>query len=262
MQKISDKSGRSAKKILFLGYDKSQTAIIDTLISDGHEVWHTKGRIEDTADFEFVISFGYTHILKGELLRKESCPIINLHISYLPYNRGAHPNFWSFFDGTPSGVTIHLVDEGIDTGSILFQKYVNFEKNERTFAQTHTRLRQEVESLFLDNKSAILSKDFTPIPQRGSGTYHRVNDLPTEFRGWDSDVQSEIERLDAILTSQEKDKLQLIDEIESVRKTNNVNWMDLLRLAFSESPREAKKIIRKINDEDNRISELFKQLGE
>ena len=55
---------------------------------------------------------------------------------------------------------------------------------------------------------------------------------------------------------------KIISEIEKVRTKNNVNWMDVLRLAFKHSPKEAKKIMKKINSEDNRISELFKKLSD
>ena len=55
--------------------------------------------------------------------------------------------------------------------------------------------------------------------------------------------------------------LEVIDEIEKVRSKNNVNWMDLLRLAFKHSPDDAKKLMSKINTEDDRISELFKKLS-
>ena len=36
--------------------------------------------------------------------------------------------------------------------------------------------------------------------------------------------------------------LKIIDEIEKVRTRNNVNWMDILRLAFTHAPEEAKKL--------------------
>jgi hypothetical protein len=55
--------------------------------------------------------------------------------------------------------------------------------------------------------------------------------------------------------------LKIIDEIENVRKENNVNWMDVLRLTFIHAPDEAKKLMKKINQEDNKISELFEQLS-
>ena len=55
--------------------------------------------------------------------------------------------------------------------------------------------------------------------------------------------------------------LTIIDEIEKIRTKNNVNWMDVLRLAFTYAPDEAKKLMKKINEEDNRISELFEKLS-
>ena len=55
--------------------------------------------------------------------------------------------------------------------------------------------------------------------------------------------------------------LDIIGEIEKIRSKNNVNWMDILRLAFRNSPDEAKKLMMKINTEDDRISELLKKLS-
>ena len=55
--------------------------------------------------------------------------------------------------------------------------------------------------------------------------------------------------------------LRIIDEIEKVRSGNNINWMDVVRLAFIHAPDEAKKLMKKINEEDNKISELFEELS-
>ena len=54
--------------------------------------------------------------------------------------------------------------------------------------------------------------------------------------------------------------LKIIDEIEKVRTRNNVNWMDLLRLAFTHAPEEAKELMKKVNTADDEISELLKKL--
>ena len=54
--------------------------------------------------------------------------------------------------------------------------------------------------------------------------------------------------------------LKIIDEIEKVRSRNNVNWMDILRLAFTHAPDEAKDLMRKINVSDDEISALLKKL--
>ena len=55
--------------------------------------------------------------------------------------------------------------------------------------------------------------------------------------------------------------LEVIDEIEKVRTKNNINWMDVLRLAFKSNIADAKKLMKKINVEDDKISSLFKKLS-
>lgn len=48
---------------------------------------------------------------------------LNVHPSLLPANRGPVPLFWTFREGEETtGVTIHFLDEGIDTGDILAQE--------------------------------------------------------------------------------------------------------------------------------------------
>ena len=61
---------------------------------------------------------------------------------------------------------------------------------------------------------------------------------------------------------QVKHYLNIIDEIEKIRTGNNVNWMDILRLAFTHAPEEAKELMNKIDHEDNRISVLIKKLSQ
>ena len=54
----------------------------------------------------------------------------------------------------------------------------------------------------------------------------------------------------------------IIDQIEGIRFKNNMNWMNLVRLAFEVAPDRAKEIMRKISEHDAEILELSKQLGE
>jgi hypothetical protein len=56
-------------------------------------------------------------------------------------------------------------------------------------------------------------------------------------------------------------KQKIIDQIENVRKKNNVNWMNLLRIAFKYAPKEASKVMKKINASDRRISSLVGKLS-
>ena len=54
---------------------------------------------------------------------------------------------------------------------------------------------------------------------------------------------------------------EIIDAIEKVRSKNNINWMNVLRLAFKHSPSEARDIVAKINEDDKKIGNLLKQLS-
>ncbi len=56
--------------------------------------------------------------------------------------------------------------------------------------------------------------------------------------------------------------LKIIKDIENIRKKNNVNWMNLLRLAFKRSPKNAAKIMAKIYKDDESISKLVKKLSD
>ena len=192
------------KRVLFLGYTREQTTLVDELVNSNCEVWHTQEKIRSTEGFDFAISFGYKHILMKSIIESSKAPIINLHISYLPWNRGAHPNFWSFFDCTPSGVSIHLIDEGVDTGPILYQRYVNFVKEQTTFSLTYKQLILEIESLFRENLPSIIAGNYKPMAQRRQGSYHKVADLPSEFSCWDSNIQDEVRRIDFLISGKSK----------------------------------------------------------
>ncbi|MDR6394418.1 formyltransferase family protein [Herbaspirillum seropedicae] len=187
------------KRVLFLGYTCEQTTLLEDLGKAGCEVWHTQDKIQSTQGYDFVVSYGYRHILKKEIIESSDAPILNLHISYLPWNRGAHPNFWSFFDCTPSGVTIHLIDDGVDTGPILYQRYVNFSKEQKTFAQTYKQLIVDIEDLFREHIEEIIEASYTPRPQRRHGSYHKSAELPEQFAGWDANIDEEVRRLDELL---------------------------------------------------------------
>lgn len=125
---------------------------------------------------DIIVSFGYRHILKPDLLNKVKGPILNIHASYLPWNRGADPNFWSWFEETPKGVSIHSVDAGIDTGPILVQSEVEFANPQsETLSTTYRKLQARAISLFAENWAAIRSNEIVAKPQKG-GSFHRGRD--------------------------------------------------------------------------------------
>lgn len=250
------------KQALFLCGDSRENRIIAILENQGFQVTHTSEKIDSLANFDFIVSLGYRHLILEEVLDSAQVPIFNLHIGYLPYNRGSHPNFWSFADNTPSGITIHIMDKGIDTGPIAFQRNFVFDKKVETFETTYNYLVSQIIDLFDSKIQNLILGNFELVPQRGLGTFHKLSDLPESFSGWNANISEELGKLDKIFSEELNTKLQLIDQIEKQRSTNNLNWMNLLRVAFKYSPSETKIIVKKIQENDLRIFEFFKQLGD
>ncbi len=57
-----------------------------------------------------------------------------------------------------------------------------------------------------------------------------------------------------------KKYLNIVKKIELARSKNNKNWMDLLRLAIKKAPKQAKIILKRINNQDKNISKLLSKI--
>ncbi|HEX3978509.1 MAG TPA: formyltransferase family protein [Solirubrobacteraceae bacterium] len=140
---------------------------------------------------DFLVSHGYRHIIRHDVLAAAHDRTINLHISYLPWNRGADPNLWSWIEDTPKGVTIHFVDEHLDTGDIIAQRQVAFGSDE-TLGSSYARLQHEMLTLFTEQWPLIRAGRCERRPQRGTGSAHRVADRAAVEHllvdGWDTPV--------------------------------------------------------------------------
>lgn len=123
-----------------------------------------------------VISYNYRYIIKQDMIDLMHGRIINLHISLLPWNRGADPNLWSFLEDTPKGVTIHLIDKGVDTGDILLQKEVGLNERTETLESSYKKLHAEMQELFITNWDVIKDFKISPKPQVGKGSFHLSKD--------------------------------------------------------------------------------------
>ena len=55
--------------------------------------------------------------------------------------------------------------------------------------------------------------------------------------------------------------LKVIDQIAKTRTNNNINWMNILRVAIKNAPDETIQIMKKIDKRDRKISRLFKKLS-
>ena len=57
-----------------------------------------------------------------------------------------------------------------------------------------------------------------------------------------------------------KNYSSIINKIQNIRSKNNVNWMNILRLAIELDPKRTTKIMKKINYDDKKISSLLNKL--
>ncbi len=55
--------------------------------------------------------------------------------------------------------------------------------------------------------------------------------------------------------------LKIINQIQKIRSKNNVNWMNILKLAFKLDPKKASLIMKKINYDDKKIASLINKLS-
>ncbi len=145
-------------------------------------------------EIAFLVSYGYRHVLQRPVLEMLPDRAVNLHVSLLPWNRGADPNLWSFIEDTPKGVSIHYLDSGIDTGDIIVQKEIVFRDIDNdTLATTYERLNTEIQELFRASWPAIKSASCGRRPQPRGGSRHssadrnRVADRLTD--GWDTPIR-------------------------------------------------------------------------
>ena len=176
------------KKIIFLGYRYNKTNLIKFLRNKKNivkEFGNKDVNNKDINDADLIISFGYRKIINKKILKISNRPILNLHISYLPYNRGSHPNFWSFITNSPKGVTIHEMNEKIDMGNIVFRKKVFFKRNlDLTFKESHKILIKEIEKLFIKNYIKIINGTYVSKKIKFKGSFHKSSELPKSLKSW------------------------------------------------------------------------------
>ena len=102
----------------------------------------------DAEAVDLVVCAGYMHLLTAAFLDRFPGRIVNVHPSLLPAFPGAHPIEDALAAGVETtGVTVHVVDEGLDTGPVLRQEPLPVEPRETLVERIHAvehRLLPEV----------------------------------------------------------------------------------------------------------------------
>jgi methionyl-tRNA formyltransferase len=123
------------------------------------------------------ISAWWPKLIKRPLLNRPRLGFINTHPSLLPHNRGKHYNFWALVEQAPFGVSLHMIDEGIDSGDVIAQRSIpyDWEDNGETL---YGKAEPAMVKLFQDTYPSIRTLDFSRQKQDLSlGSFHKASEL-------------------------------------------------------------------------------------
>ena len=111
------------------------------------------------SEIELIVLSGYMRILTPNFVNKWKGRIINIHPSLLPKYPGAHAHRDALIDGAiVTGCTVHLVDEGVDTGEILAQEEVPILEGD-TIESLQSRVKKIEHQLYPKVLDAFCSGD-------------------------------------------------------------------------------------------------------
>lgn len=199
-------------KILFLGGNMSKS-LVEWLEAQDERICYFEDKISmgflKRVKPEFIISYNYKYIIQQEIIDFVKSKAINLHISYLPFNKGFHPNVWSFLEDTPKGVTIHYIDAGIDTGDIIIQKKVFIDEEKETLKSSYHILHKAIQSLFKENWKSIKEFKIKPQTQTGVGGMHFSKEIIRfqpfiKEKGWNTSIREIKEQYNKSLGSKSR----------------------------------------------------------
>ena len=176
---------------------KDHNIIPDVITQTGdrvivHSKFVTEKLISDM-NIDFIVADRARSLIKQDVINLLPKRSVNLHPSYLPWNRGYHPNYWSVVDNTPMGVTIHCIAEGIDTGDILLQERIYPIKDD-TLRTIYDRCRVAMVKLFKHNWVKIRNHQLPPKAQTpvSNDSLHMKSDFDgvyeTLVNGWDTPI--------------------------------------------------------------------------
>lgn len=177
----------AGEKVLDWLGDKDRVEIVE-VITEKEDL----GIIEQLEP-EMVISSGLEHKVPEEIIDIPEKGIVNLHPSYLPYNRGSHPFIWPIIEDTVAGVSIHYMNEEIDEGPVIAKERVEMKPSD-TAGELRERLMQRQFELFKEEWELIRKGVRGEKQDLSMGNVHYSSELE-EVRGLDLDEKMETGKL-------------------------------------------------------------------
>lgn len=115
---------------------------------------------------DWIVSHGYGPIFREPVVSAYAGRIVNIHNTFLPWGRGIMGNVWSYFDDSPKGVSLHYIDAGIDTGSIITRQLAELPPD-ATLQSSWDILMDRLEELFLGRWDGIAAAGAGALAQPG-----------------------------------------------------------------------------------------------
>lgn len=118
-------------------------------------------------------------IIKEPLLTKPRWGFINTHPSLLPHNRGKNYNFWAIVEKAPFGVSLHRIEDGIDSGEVIAQLPI-FYGWEDTGESLYKKAKEAMLRLLQETYPTIRNLSFSGKKQNLSlGSFHYAAEMDT-----------------------------------------------------------------------------------
>lgn len=130
---------------------------------------------------DLIVIFSMSQLLKGDIIRIPPLGVINLHTSFLPSYRGPNPDFWQYYDTELNpGATVHYVNEGEDTGDIIYQERVNVPLGTKSHERLDKLIGELGVSLVLRSIDSIAQGTAVRVPQPTQSPTIRARNLKFE----------------------------------------------------------------------------------
>ena len=223
---------------------------------------NSKEAIDEFRSYEtdMLISMSFNQIIKKELINLNPYGFINCHAGKLPEYRGRNILNWALInDESEFGITVHYIDEGIDTGDIILQRTYPISENDnyRTLLET---AYIECAEILNDAITLIINDQVRPIRQEdiGHGFYCGMRGEGDEIINWNQDTRK-VHNFIRALTFPGICATTTLDDkkIRILTSSYEENWPEYIGIPGQVVGRDSEGCIVKTKDKTLKITKIL-----